>query len=243
MCILGGHSYFIFWYTIKCVQYSKKTIFNALELAVALFVIYFLVKLTVVPLFTSNEFEMFTKNVGVWGYGLVLAYIVLSEVVAPLAGTPAIVLGMSLYGAKVGFLLLYSGGLISSVINFWISRWFGRDWVIKFVGKKAMREVDHLTVADGRKLLFFSRVFGFSIFEFISYAAGLTTMPFKDYLIITATASILPTVVFYFVFQDVNFRDETGIMLWIGSIVITGIVFGLLVKSYLNKKKKHLPTD
>ncbi|MDZ7586625.1 MAG: VTT domain-containing protein, partial [Patescibacteria group bacterium] len=141
------------------------------------------------------------------------------------------------YGVKTGMFLLYIASLISATINFWISRKFGRKLVTKLVGEKSMREVDEFTSVEGKQILLISRLFGFPIFEFISYAAGLTNILFKEYFIITAIASIFTNVAAYLVFRNINFQSETGILVWIGSIVGAGIVFGFFIKSYLNRRR------
>ncbi|OGG02905.1 hypothetical protein A2W14_00105 [Candidatus Gottesmanbacteria bacterium RBG_16_37_8] len=146
---------------------------------------------------------------------------------------------MTIYGVKTGMFLLYVASLISATINFWISRKFGRKLVTKLVGEKSMKEVDEFTSVEGKQVLIISRLFGFPIFEFISYAAGLTNISFKNYFVITAIASILTNIAAYLVFRNINFQSETGIMVWIGSIVGTGLIFGFFIKSYLKKKREE----
>lgn len=118
-------------------------------------------------------------------------------------------------------------------------RKFGRKLVVKLVGEKPMKEVDGFTSVEGKQVLTISRLFGFPIFEFISYAAGLTNISFKSYFIITAVASVFTNIAAYLVFKNINLQSETGIMIWVGSIVGSGIIFGFFIKSYLEKKKGH----
>jgi len=97
--------------------------------------------------------------------------------------------------------------------------------------------VDEFTSVEGKQVLIISRLFGFPIFEFISYAAGLTNISFKDYFLITAVASIFTNIAAYLVFRNIDFKSEIGIMIWIVSIIGAGVIFGFLIKSYLKKKK------
>jgi uncharacterized membrane protein YdjX (TVP38/TMEM64 family) len=44
--------------------------------------------------------------------------------------------------------------------------------------------------------LLFSRLFLSSVYDFISYAAGLTSLAFPRYLVITAIGGVVPTLLF-----------------------------------------------
>jgi len=219
------------------MRISRKIGIEIIKITAIVVILYIVLKMILIPLVVSDRFKEFTVSLGFFGYFIVIGYTVLSHVFAPLAGTPGVLLGVTIYGIKTGMFLLYVAGLISASINFWISRKFGRKMVIKLVGEKSMNEVDEFTSVEGKQVLLISRLLGFPIFEFISYAAGLTTISFKDYFIITAIASIFTNIASYLVFRNINFQSETGIMIWIGSIVLAGIIFGFFIKSYLKKKK------
>lgn len=219
------------------MRISKKAAIEILKIMGVIVFLYILLKAILIPLIISEGFKDFTANLGFFGYFIVIGYTVLSHVFAPLAGTPGVLLGVTIYGVKTGMFLLYIASLISASINFWISKKFGRKLVIKLVGEKSMKEVDEFTSVEGKQVLIISRFFGFPIFEFISYAAGLTNISFKDYFIITAIAGIFTNIAAYLVFKNINFQSEAGIMIWIGSIVGAGIIFGFFIKTYLKKKR------
>jgi uncharacterized membrane protein YdjX (TVP38/TMEM64 family) len=62
-------------------------------------------------------------------------------------------------------------------------------------------------------------------------------MPFTKYFLITAISSIFTNIFGYYVFKNINLQSENGIMIWIGSIVLAGIIFTFFIKSYLKSKK------
>lgn len=218
---------------------SKKVKIEIVKLTAIIIFLYVVLKTVLIPLVVSEGFKGFTASLGTFGYFIVIGYTVLSHVFAPLAGTPGVLLGVTIYGIKTGISLLYIASLISATINFWISRKFGRKFVTKLVGEKSMKEVDEFTSVEGQYVLLISRLFGFSIFEFISYAAGLTNISFKKYFLITSIASIFTNITAYFVFRNINFQSETGILIWVGFIVGTGVIFGFFIKSYLRKKNER----
>jgi uncharacterized membrane protein YdjX (TVP38/TMEM64 family) len=219
------------------MKISRKAGAQTLKIIVVVFVLYLLLKVILIPLVVSESFKEFTAGLGFFGYFIVISYTVLSHVFAPLSGTPGVLLGVTIYGIRTGIFLLYVASLISAAINFWISRKFGKKLVTKLVGQKSMKEVDEFTSVEGKYVLLISRLFGFPIFEFISYAAGLTNISFKDYFVVTTIASVFTNLLAYFVFRNVDFQSESGIMIWIGSIAIAGIIFGLFIKSYLKKRE------
>jgi len=197
---------------------------------------YGLLKYLLLPKITSVEFRDFTESIGCWGYLVVMGYIVLSHVFAPVAGSPGVVLGVTIYGIKTGMWLLYFASLISAVINFGIARRFGRGWVEKLVGKRSMRKVDEFVAHEGREVLILSRLLGFALFDFVSYAAGLTKVAFWDYFMITAGASLAVNLVAQYVFRAVDFQSEMGVMIWVGSVFVAGLMFGLIISRYLGRK-------
>src|SRR3989344_4034652 len=93
------------------------------------------------PSITSEEFKLFVTSLGIFAPLIVILYTVTSHVFAPVAGSPGVVLSMAIFGIYQTVFYLYVASLISSVINFWISRRFGRKWVSKFVGNPAMTEI------------------------------------------------------------------------------------------------------
>lgn len=189
------------------------------------------------PVIGSDGFRSITESIGILGPLVVIIYIVVSHIVAPLAGLPGVLLGASIYGIVKTVLFIYIAGLISCAINFWISRRFGRKWVTKLAGKKTMKQVDDFVEATGIKVLIASRLFGFALFEVISYAAGFTNMSFRRYFVITAVFSAIPAAVFGYAFKNVDFLSGTGQILWIGAILVVGIVFVFMIKRYIGRKK------
>ena len=192
------------------------------------------------PNINSPKFKNFTESLGVCGYLVIIGYVVLSHVFAPIAGSPGVTLGITIYGVSTGLWLLYIGSMISASINFYVARRFGRNRVEKFVGKDSMKKIDEFVSVEGEEALIISRLLGFAFFDFISYAAGLTLIKFKKYMIITASMGLIANLTLQYVFKNIDFQSESGIMIWIGSIFVAGIVFGIYFTQYLKKSEKNI---
>jgi len=190
------------------------------------------------PALTSKEVKSFVEKLGFWGPLAIIFYITLSHILAPLAGSPGIFLSISIFGIFKTLIYIYVGSLISAVIGFYISRRFGRKWVAKLAGRKTMNEIDNFVKASGTKILILSRLFGFSLFEVVSYAAGLTNIKFKKYFIITLIFAFIPSLILTYFFRNKNFSSVSNILVWIATIMVTGIIFSFFIKKFLQKTKE-----
>ncbi len=190
-----------------------------------------------IPSLTSEEFRSFVGELGTLGPLVVIFYIIASHVFAPLAGTPGVLLSVAVFGILKTMLYVYLASVMSASINFYISRRFGRKWVTRLAGKKTMNEVDGFVETSGTKILILSRVFGFSLFEVISYAAGLTSVKFKKYFAITLIFSLIPNIVFTYFFRNADFSSGYDLIVWIATIIVAGLIFSIFIKKTLKKQK------
>lgn len=157
----------------------------------------------------------------------------LTYILAPLSGTPILFVGFYAFGQKVIF---YSAiaALIASITNFWIARRWGRAIVERLVDKEDLHKVDKFTQNYGLLALFISRIFLKGIHDIISYAAGLTTLKFSDYLIVSTIGMIPGVMLWYFLATLVD--DPTSFtLITIIQIFIFSSLFGigsLIIKRY-----------
>lgn len=186
------------------------------------------------PLMTSARVEHFVNAAGPFGPLIIISYFVLSDVVAPIAGSPGIVLSVGLYGLMNGLVMAYVASIISSIINFWISRTFGRTLVKRFAGKHAITQIDHYTAVFGTRTLILGRLFGYPVFEIISYAAGLTNISFRKYMIITILCSAVPAFTIKSLFFYANINSPSSVILWVSILNIVGVVFAYFTNTMIN---------
>jgi uncharacterized membrane protein YdjX (TVP38/TMEM64 family) len=188
-----------------------------------------------VPSLTSPKVRTFVRSLGPFGPFFVIGYTIISHVLAPLAGTPGVLLSIALFGIPQTMVYIYFASVVSAGLCFGIARRFGRDWVMRLVGKEAMEEVDHFVEVSGTRILILSRIFGFSLFEIISYAAGLTTISFKKYFAVTAVFTLIPNTFFSIVFKDLDFSSWDSFLLWLGTLISTGLLFSYFVRKFVSK--------
>lgn len=194
----------------------------------------------VIPITNTDQFRLIVENIGIFGYLLVIIYIVLSHVLAPISGTPGVLLAYTVYGPFIGTILLFIAGMISATINFYISRRYGRKVVKKLAGKDALNKIDSISLNEEKKTLIIARFFGFTLFDFISYAYGLTNMPYKTYISITFITSLIVNIILYLLYRNFDFTTSNGVTIWyvfMGiTLLIAFVLFSILFKRV---KTKH----
>lgn len=190
-----------------------------------------------IPILTNPNFKHLIESMGPLGPLVIVGYIALSHIVAPLAGTPAVLVAFAIYGLERGLFYLYVGSLVSAVICFAISRIWGRALMKRLVDPKTIYQIDIFAKQSGRRYLLLARIFGAPIFEVISYASGLATMSFKDYFLITTLSSIIPNVLNYWIFRTADFDSPQAHIVWLGMIIGTGIVFSFIALRILQSKE------
>lgn len=129
-----------------------------------------------------------------------LAYILvraLTYVVAPLSSGPLGFAAGVMFGLLPGVALTLIAEVIGGSANFWIARKLGRPVVERLVGgQEGMGRVERFyRQASSPWMLAYARLFFFSIYDFISYAAGLTRIKYRHYLLVTAVVGIVPTAI------------------------------------------------
>lgn len=163
--------------------------------------------------------------------------LICTQVFAPLSGSAFYFVGIRLYGYEEILLLFYITSIISAVITFYIARKWGRNIVIKLVGKKTMVEIDEIALVHEKPLLIVGRTLGYYFFDFISYALGLTKISFKRYITYTIFLTLIPSFILYFVFKNLNFDSFQNSMVYYISIVSTGIIFAFFFRRLTKKSR------
>lgn len=135
------------------------------------------------------------ESAGAWAPLVYIALKASTYVIAPLSGTPVKLAGGALFGFWEGAALGLTGDMIGASLNFWIARLFRDKAITKLSGRKAIKQIDDLTEhVGGWRALLAARIFLASLYDFISYAAGLSKLPFKQFFWVSLFAGIPSTL-------------------------------------------------
>lgn len=180
------------------------------------------------------------SNFGIFGPIVFILIVIIGHVIAPLSGSPILFAGFYAFGRNVAFYYAI-GALSSSIFNYWIAKRWGRVLVEKFIGKENIHKVDKLTQNYGLLMLFFLRVFQVGIYEYVSYAAGLTAIKFTPYLITSTLGSIPGFIILYFLTSYID-NPVNFILLNILLAYILALIFvvGVLIIKYRKSSKSYI---
>ncbi len=104
------------------------------------------------------------------------------------------------FGIWQGILWVTIGTTISSLIKFFIARYFFRDTIIRKINQnRTLRSIDQLIENDGWKMLIILRNVPIANALFLNYICGVTGMGVKDFASATVIGNLPKTVLFVYV--------------------------------------------
>ena len=174
---------------------------------------------------------------GAWGPLIYILLHLITHIVAPIQGSPFLILAIAIFG-KWAFVYTYFVAVLSSFTNFWISRKLGRDIVVKLAGHEGMQKIDKISEKEGIKALVVMRFFQGFISDFVSYAAGLTSIKFASYYLVSIIVPI-PWTLFMFFFFELFPQDQ--VFFW---TLLIGAIFFVAPPLYYflrNRNSKKRP--
>lgn len=185
---------------------------------------------------SEENIRQIINNAGPMGPVVFILLMLLTYILAPLSGTPVLFIGFYAFGQNVIFYASVAA-FFASITNFWISRIWGRSIVKKLIGKEEVHKVDKFTQNYGLLALFISRIFLKGFHDIISYAAGLTSIKFSRYLLVSTIGMIPGVSIWYilasFIDDPVSFTIVTIFEIFIFSLLFS--IGSLIIKKY-NKK-------
>ncbi|MBI3292127.1 MAG: TVP38/TMEM64 family protein [Elusimicrobia bacterium] len=159
-----------------------------------------------------------------------------SCVLAPISAFP--VAGGVLFGFWKGFLLNTLAANVGAWITFFIARKFGREVVGKLM-KGSLKTFDERMTHHGLWTIFGVRMVGFPPFLVANYAAGLSGVRVRDYVLGTFSGMLVWTGIFTY-FADTlwnaittaglqGFQQAAGRFFWpvVGGFLILAVVMGM----------------
>lgn len=144
--------------------------------------------------FETEEVRDWVDGLGVWGPILLISVLAAAMVFAPIPNPPFMIAAGLVWGLFLGVVYSVIGQLIGAAIIFWISRKLGRRFIPRLIGHQGARRVDQLANEMGPQLIFWWRMMPIS-FDFAAYAAGLTAISFRLFILLVFLGSLLPTTV------------------------------------------------
>lgn len=172
-----------------------------------------------------------------FGPYIVLGFIplqILTIVIAPIGGFFHHIALLALLPPAQALTLIYLVSTPAYMINFGLARLYGRPLVRKIIGQKSLEKIDHLAKDAGIPTFVILKLFQGGIFDYLSYAVGLTRIPFKTFALVNISGGIPSTIITYLIFKQF---EENFIVAILAIIATSGILIAisLLITHYLKK--------
>ena len=133
-----------------------------------------------------SQIQQVILDSGLWGYAIfILAYAIATLLILPV--TAFNIAGGVIYGAVAGLFLTSLGALLSAFLGFVLARSLGA----KFFNDDRWSNVNQKLVSGGLAYSFASRLFPLVPYGIVSFAAGLSPIKLRDYLLGTLVGTPL----------------------------------------------------
>ena len=152
-------------------------------------------------LFSSMSVESIIgiRSFGPYAVAVSFLLMVFQSVAAPLPAFLITFANAAIWGWWRGAILSWSSAMAGAILCFMIARIAGRDVVEKLTTKFAMDSVEQYFERYGKHTILICRLLPFVSFDFVSYAAGLTSMSLAAFLIATGIGQLPATIVYSYV--------------------------------------------
>lgn len=138
---------------------------------------------------------------GIWAPVVSFLLMVFQSVAAPLPAFLITFANAALFGWIYGAMLSWFSAMVGALLCFYIARFLGREVVEKLTSKTALQSVDAFFDKYGRNAILIARLLPFISFDIVSYAAGLTSMKLKDFIIATGLGQLPATIIYSYAGQ------------------------------------------
>lgn len=153
-------------------------------------------------LFSFNNVDImigYIKSFGIYAVVISFLLMIFQSVIAPLSAFLIIFANATVFGWWQGALLSWTSVMVGAAICFGIARMLGRDAVEKLTSRFGLAQMERFFLEYGKHTVIICRLLPFVSFDFVSYAAGLTSMKFWTFMFATGIGQLPSTIIYSYV--------------------------------------------
>lgn len=139
-----------------------------------------------------SDVEKYLVGLGYIGPLFFILLMAIAIIIVPVPSAPLTIASGFLYGPVLGTLYSIIGAVIGATIAFLIARGIGKKWIYKTF-KKDFVFCHRCTKKYMTWMVFFLRLIPFVQFDIVSYGAGLTAIPLRNFIFATTIGMIPAT--------------------------------------------------
>jgi uncharacterized membrane protein YdjX (TVP38/TMEM64 family) len=178
----------------------------------------------------GERLRVLVEQSGPWAPLTYVAAKAAATIVAPFSGVPLKAASGALFGLTGGFFYSLFGDVIGGCVCFLAARYVGWSTVERLTGDgriDRMNRVIDRGLGGWRELLFLRVTFP-AIYNLLSYAAGSTRLPFRQYLAVTAFGGIIHTSILVILGASVALSMEARVVAYAGIALLSVLaLFGV----------------
>lgn len=178
-----------------------------------------------------NDFDAlkaFILDSGFWGVAVFIGLTVFQVVVLPIPQAVTILLGVTIYGATVSFILSMIGTIIGSLISFMLGKVFGRKLCNWMFGAENTEKYARILGEKGRFLFIIMLLFPAFPDDMLCMIAGITSMSYAYFTIVCLlTRPVMIGVTAYLGSGIIPFTGS-GIAVWAAIACLMFVAFILI---------------
>lgn len=197
----------------------------------------------IVTMFATGDFAVvreFVASYGSYAAAVSFGLMILQSVAAPLPAFLITFANANLFGWWQGAILSWTSAMAGAALCFYIARILGRDAAEKLTSKAGLKQVDEFFDKYGKNTILICRLLPFVSFDIVSYAAGLTSMPFWAFFIATGIGQLPATIVYSYVGGMLTGGAKffvTGLMLLFALSALVVMIRKIYMEKQGGKKK------
>ena len=190
-------------------------------------------------LLSKGSIEQVVAIMRSWGIAAPVMSILLMMFQSIAAPIPAFLISAAngiIFGVVLGTFISWLGAMLGALLSFLLARLFGERLIRKILKKDMLWEkVDSISSSQGFKVVLIARLLPIVSFDFISYAAGLSSIKITPFLIATGIG-MLPGTIAYTALGSGMYKLEAKSKAVAIIVVMAVILFGVF--SYVKKTRK-----
>ncbi|MGH2587034.1 MAG: TVP38/TMEM64 family protein [Dehalococcoidia bacterium] len=168
----------------------------------------------------------YLRSFGVWAPVVSLLLMVLQALAAPVPSFLITFANGLAFGLFWGWLLSIAGHVLAASVCFWIARGLGRGPVEALVGRLGLESADRWFAKWGMKGILLTRLVPLISFDAVSYAAGLTRIGFRRFIVATTIGTAPQALAYVYLGQK---APQYAWMLMVVAVLATVGVMGALL--------------
>lgn len=161
---------------------------------------------------------------------------ILQSVIFFLPSMPIMLANGLIFGPYWGFILSWTSNTAGVCIAFLIARKWGRPALEQLANREKLEKADRLISRYGKYAIFIARLYPIISFDIISYAAGMTSIRFLEFLIAAAAGGV-PSILLWSIggggLRNINAEGWYVLPSVIIFLLVIGLIMGL---SYMHSR-------